>query len=67
MSNRFEFFCSVKAQTDMALLVNDGDRDIWVPKSLIDPDQRAELMEMDAGDSFELSVPEWWADQKELT
>jgi len=66
-SDRFELFCSVKGQTENALLVNDGDRDVWVPKSLMTTDQRAEIEYMNAGDSFELSIPEWFADQKELT
>lgn len=65
--SRVEIFCSLKGQTENAILVNDGDRDVWIPKSLMTEEQRfEELPEWDVGDSFELSIPEWFADQKEL-
>ena len=59
-------------QTDLAILVNDGDRDVWIPKSVIkDPPitylediiQRAALR---APPSENITIPEWFAIKEEF-
>lgn len=59
----FEHVQALRA-TGRALLVRfcDGD-EVWVPKSLIGPDSEVE----EPGDEGDLSVAEWWADEKELS
>lgn len=53
-----------KRATDKALLVNDGDRDIWLPLSQVKCDE--DLRTADEGDVLELLVPEWLAKEKGL-
>lgn len=49
----FDFSGTLKRETASALLVNDGTRDVWLPKSLTE----------DNGDGT-FTVPEWLAIEK---
>jgi hypothetical protein len=55
-------------QTDMAVLVTDGDTEAWIPKRLIEdsgPDD--EIWEsMEAGDDMDITIPERFAIEKGL-
>ena len=55
-----EYTLLVKHETDKAVLVNDGDEDIWLPKSKIDYD------EIEAGEECNFLIPEWLAVDKGL-
>ena len=50
----------LKHETDKAWLVNDGDKEYWLPKSQCE----AELI---SGDTYEFSIPEWLAEDKGIT
>ena len=49
-----------KRITDRAVLVNDGDKDIWLPLSQVD----YHFCDPEPGDTLELLVPEWLAKEK---
>lgn len=49
----FDFSGTLKRETDAALLVNDGTRDVWLPKKLTE----------DNGDGT-FTIPEWLAIEK---
>jgi hypothetical protein len=52
----------VEVETDRAILVFDGTRTAWIPKSQI-----ADTSEVQGrGDSGTLRIPEWLAKDKEL-
>lgn len=46
----YDFAAQQKHSTEEAVLLNDGDKDYWVPKSLL----------QDNSDGT-FTVPEWWA------
>lgn len=55
-----EIACTVKHQTDNAMLINDGDKDAWIPKSKIsDYSETNGVIES-------IFIPEWLAEDKEL-
>ena len=57
-----EIFCTLVHETDRAVLVNDGTREVWLAKSTItNPEEFP-----DPGESFELTIPEWLAGEKGL-
>lgn len=57
-----EIDLTIKAETDMALLVDDGCiEEVWLPKSQIQYDEDAEV-----GDTIIVDVPEWLALDKGL-
>ena len=58
-----EIIGTVKAITDAAILVDDGDNDIWLPLSQIKID-KGEYMK---GDDLVIEIPEWLAFEKGLT
>ena len=49
----FDFAATLKHETDNAYLVNDGDKDYWLPKKLTE----------DNGDGT-FTIPEWLAVEK---
>lgn len=51
-----EIACSVKHETERAWLITDGTKDVWLPKSQCEMDERAGICTM----------PEWLAKEKEL-
>lgn len=50
----------LKHATKAAYLVNDGTKDVWVPKS------QCELAENPTTATHTLTLPEWLAQEKEL-
>lgn len=54
-----EIACTVKRETDKAVLINDGTRDAWIPKALID-------LHPEMGDVVTAVMPEWVAKDKGL-
>jgi hypothetical protein len=50
---------TIEHETDMALLVYDGDTKTWVPKSQIQYDEDAQV-----GDTIDIEMPEWLAMDK---
>ena len=49
----------LKHETKAAWLVNDGDKDVWLPKSQCE-------IEMGKGTDCIVTLPEWLAKEKEL-
>lgn len=50
----------LKHQTEKAVLIHDGMKDVWLPKSKI------EVSETGKGGVVEVDLPEWLAYEKEL-
>lgn len=48
--------CTIKHETAQAVLINDGDNDIWLPFSQVEVDRTANMV----------SMPEWLAIEKGL-
>jgi len=56
---------TIEAETELAILVNDGDRDVWLPKSqLIDYDDNAPVLT--GITAVTVTLPEWLAKAKGL-
>lgn len=56
-----EIDVDILRETEAALLVSDGGRQVWLPKSQIEnPD------DLSPGDSGEIIVPVWLAEEKGL-
>lgn len=55
-----EIACIVKHQTDNAMLINDGSKDVWIPKSKITDECETN------GVIESIFIPEWLALEKEL-
>ena len=51
---------ALKRETTAAILVNDGDRDVWLPKSQI------EYEETKTKGIWTVTLPEWLAQAKDL-
>lgn len=63
MSNEIvEVTGKVLAKTPGAILINDGDRDAWLPISQIQNYDESWKM----GETVDLEIPEWLATEKEL-
>lgn len=60
---KIEVSVTFKHETDRAVLINDGDKDIWLPKSQIEI-EGGEFPE--EGEACELLVAEWLAKDKGL-
>jgi len=50
----------LRYETDKAFLIYDGDREVWVPKSL------AEIERAPGSTTVIVTVPEWFAKKMEL-
>jgi hypothetical protein len=58
-TNHVNITCSVKHETHQAILVDDGDQQVWLPKSKIETDA--------VGDgTIIVRVPEWLAKDRGL-
>ncbi len=55
-SDLIDIACKIKAETDKAILIDDGTKEVWLPKSQI---------ELNREDSI-VTMPEWLAMEKEL-
>jgi len=57
-SDLVDIACFVRMETPRAYLINDGHREVWVPKS---------QCEVERGDKTSIcTMPEWLAKEKEL-
>ena len=52
-------------ETARAVLFSDGDKEFWVPKSMLADDGIIELVENKDG-TVTLTAPEWWLIDREL-
>jgi len=58
-----EIACEVRIKTASAVLIHDGTREAWIPRSQIeDPDPE----DMAIGQHITLLIPEWIAEEKSL-
>ncbi len=65
MSEPFSFEGTLVHQTPKAVLVNNGEEDMWIPKSqVLDKDLDWDAYEK--GDEIEFIIPEWLAEEKGL-
>ena len=55
-----EVSVTFKRFTAHSVMVNDGDRDVWLPLSQVDYD----FCDTDEGEVIELLMPEWLAKEK---
>ena len=58
-----EIEVEILAITDLAILIDDGNRQPWIAKSLLRKD---EIENCEAGNSLTLTIPEWLAMEEEL-
>jgi hypothetical protein len=56
-----EVCLEIKKETPLALLVTDGDKECWLPKSLVEMDQDG-----GPGDTVVFTMPDWLAEKKGL-
>lgn len=54
-----DIICKLKHETDAAWLIDDGDRDVWLPKSQCE-------LELSKNMVCTITLPEWLAIEKEL-
>lgn len=52
-------------ETRLAILFDDGDKKVWVPKSLTQDDGFIQIEENKDG-SYTLTAPEWWLKDRGL-
>ena len=52
----------ILSKSNMAILINDGDRDAWLPISQIQNYDES----WKKGETVDLEIPEWLATEKEL-
>jgi len=57
--NYIEITGQIKYETDKAILLFDGKKEVWVPKSQIEDMEREKNM-------ITITIPEWLAIEKEL-
>lgn len=55
-----EIFGFIKHETEAAILLNDGDTEVWLPKSQIEYDMPNKY------NQTTVEIPEWLAIEKEL-
>jgi hypothetical protein len=63
MSKEVEIEAEYIHETDLALLINDGDQEVWLPKSQIKYDY---VQGSDSLLEIIVTMPEWLAIEKEL-
>jgi hypothetical protein len=61
-AEKVEVSVTFKHQTGRAVLINDGDKDIWLPLSQVDYD----FCDTEPGEAIEILVAEWLAKDKGL-
>jgi N-acetylglucosamine-6-phosphate deacetylase len=55
-SDLIDIACEIKVETDKAILINDGTKEVWLPKSQVEINR----------EDKEVTMPEWLAKEKEL-
>ncbi|MHB1099497.1 MAG: hypothetical protein ACYCZR_08080 [Burkholderiales bacterium] len=68
---KIEVAVTFKHITDRAVLVNDGDKDVWLPLSQVEvndggDDESTFWGDLEPGQIIEIVVPEWIAKNKGL-
>jgi len=58
---KVEITVEVIKETELAVLVTDGDEEVWLPKSHIETDE-----DFISGVAIEIAIPEWLANEKGL-
>ena len=53
-SDLVDVSAELKRETDKAFLINDGDKEVWLPKSQVERDRNT------------FTMPEWLVQEKEL-
>jgi len=62
-----ELCVEYRHDTDLAVLIKDGDQEVWIPKSLIENRDDIDWDSFEQGDLIEeLIIPEWLAEEREL-
>jgi len=61
-AEKVEVAVTFKYINDRAVLVNDGDKDVWLPLSQVEYD----FWDTEPGEAIEITVPEWIAKDKGL-
>jgi len=60
-----EISCSFLRATARAVLIEDGNDEVWIPRSqIIDSDKDIDSLERE--DEFTITIPQWLADEKGL-
>ena len=62
-AEKIEMSVTFKRETDLAVLINDGDKDIWLPKSQLGS---YEFCDTGPGEVIDIEVAEWLAKEKGL-
>lgn len=55
----YELYCDIKLRTEKAILINDGTKEIWLPKSQIRQEIPPEPHKKNG--ATKLIIPEWLA------
>jgi len=59
MESKFAIDCTIEHESEKAVLINDGNQNIWLPKSVIEIDR--------SGDGTAVvNVPNWLANKRGL-
>ncbi len=53
--------CEIRRVTDKAVLIHDGTREAWIPRSQIEDPEEFKI-----GEHVEILIPEWLAKDKDL-
>jgi hypothetical protein len=56
---RVQVTCTIKQETQRAILIDNGDQECWLPKSVVEVDRLGD-------ESAIVSVPKWLASRKGL-
>jgi hypothetical protein len=59
MKDPIQIACMIKHQTESALLIDNGDQECWLPKSVVEVDRLGD-------ESAIVSVPKWLASRRGL-
>lgn len=54
----------IRATDEAVLVTEDGDREVWLPRSQLTTD--SDIEHLTEGEVFEVSLPEWLAYEKGL-
>lgn len=64
MTPLFDITCELVAETDMAILVTDGDTQDWLPKSQIEFERRGPTRPNTQRDTLIVTAPQWLLEEK---
>ena len=64
MTQVFDIICELVAETDMAILVDDGDTREWLPKSQIEFERQGPQSPSTERDTLIVTAPQWLLEEK---